>query len=92
MKPSQNVLETSRRGGHRGGMATVARLEHHQHEQEPPERLGAGDVMTAADVADFLHLPVSTVYELTRRGELPAKRVGRAWRFLRPRLEEYLWS
>lgn len=54
--------------------------------------LGATDVMTASDVADFLHIPVSTVYELTRRGELPARRVGRTWRFLRPRLEEFLWS
>jgi excisionase family DNA binding protein len=46
--------------------------------------------MTAREVADLLHLPVSTVYELARRGELPARRLGRAWRFLRPRLEEML--
>jgi excisionase family DNA binding protein len=47
-------------------------------------------VMTAREVADLLHLPVSTVYHLARQGELPARRLGRTWRFLRPRLEELL--
>jgi len=47
-------------------------------------------VMTASEVAELLHLPVSTVYYLARRGEIPACRLGRAWRFLRPRIEEKL--
>jgi len=49
-------------------------------------------VMTAGEVAELLHMPVSTVYYLARRGELPACRLGRTWRFLRPRLEELLRS
>lgn len=55
-------------------------------------RLTRDEVMTASEVADLLHLPVSTVYYLARRGELPASRLGRTWRFLRPRLEELLGS
>ncbi len=47
-------------------------------------------VMTAAEVADLLQLPVSTVYYLARRGDIPASRFGRAYRFLRPRIEELL--
>jgi excisionase family DNA binding protein len=50
------------------------------------------EVMTAIEVAELLHLPVSTVYYLARRGEIPASRFGRAWRFLRPRIEELLAS
>jgi excisionase family DNA binding protein len=50
------------------------------------------EVMTASEVAELLHLPVSTVYYLARRGEIPAHRFGRTWRFLRPRLEELLRS
>ena len=46
--------------------------------------------MTAAEVAELLALPVSTVYYLARRGEIPASRFGRAWRFLRPRIEQKL--
>jgi excisionase family DNA binding protein len=48
--------------------------------------------MTAQEVADLLRMPTSTVYELARRGELPARRFGRTWRFLRPRLEELFAS
>jgi excisionase family DNA binding protein len=48
------------------------------------------EVMTASEVAELLHLPVSTVYYLARRGELPASRLGRTWRFLRPRIERLL--
>ena len=46
--------------------------------------LTRADVMTAAEVAELLQLPVSTVYYLARRGELPACRLGRTWRFVRP--------
>jgi excisionase family DNA binding protein len=46
--------------------------------------------MTASEVAELLQLPVSTVYYLARRGDLPAARFGRAYRFLRPRIEELL--
>jgi excisionase family DNA binding protein len=50
------------------------------------------EVMTAHEVAGLLHLPVSTVYQLARQGELPARRLGRTWRFLRPNLEQLLRS
>ena len=50
------------------------------------------EVMTAPEVGELLHLPVSTVYYLARRGDIPACRLGRAWRFVRPRIEELLGS
>lgn len=60
----------------------------------PPARplpgLTRDQVLTATEVAELLKMPVSTVYELARRGELPASRLGKTWRFLRPRLEELL--
>lgn len=58
----------------------------------PRGGLTRDEVMTASEVAELLHLPVSTVYYLARRGEIPACRLGRAWRFLRPRIEEMLAS
>lgn len=48
------------------------------------------EVMTAAEVAELLRMPTSTVYELARKGVIPASRLGRTWRFLRPRLQELL--
>jgi excisionase family DNA binding protein len=48
------------------------------------------EVMTAAEVSDLLHIPVSTVYYLARQGQLPHSRLGRTYRFLRPALEAML--
>jgi excisionase family DNA binding protein len=67
-------------------------LQIRSNEAVAPARGGLtrDQVMTASEVAELLQMPVSTVYYLARRGELPARRLGRTWRFLRPRLEELL--
>jgi putative molybdopterin biosynthesis protein len=54
------------------------------------EPLTRADVLTAREVADSLRLSRSTVYDLARRGLLPAYRIGRAWRCVRQELEEWL--
>lgn len=46
--------------------------------------------MTATEVAELVRLPVSTVYDLARRGLIPAHRIGRAWRLIRQEIEEWL--
>ena len=56
-------------------MATPARRE-----------LSRTDVLSTSEVAELLGIPRSTVDELARRGDLPARRVGRRWLFLRDRL------
>jgi excisionase family DNA binding protein len=77
-------------------MATIATptwdpTDHHARSvDEQRMRLTRADVMTASEVADLLGLPVSTVYHLARSGRLPATRLGRTYRFLRPRIEELL--
>jgi excisionase family DNA binding protein len=48
--------------------------------------LARTDVLSTSEVADLLGIPRSTVHELARRGDLPARRVGRRWIFLRDRL------
>ncbi len=52
--------------------------------------LTRADVLTAREVAELLHLPTSTVYDLARRGLIPAHRIGRAWRFVRQEIEQWL--
>ncbi len=56
----------------------------------PVRRLTRDEILTAVEVADLLHLPVSTVYHLARQGRLPASRLGRSYRFLRPQIEALL--
>ena len=38
-------------------------------------------IVTAKEVADFLKLTDSTVYNLATEGKLPAFRIGNSWRF-----------
>jgi excisionase family DNA binding protein len=72
------------------GMLTATPPMTGSRDQSGRVPLTRDEVMTASEVAELLHLPVSTVYYLARRGELPASRLGRTWRFLRPRIERLL--
>lgn len=51
---------------------------------------GGDAVMTLEDAADFLKVSSTTVYQLTRSGELPARKVGREWRFVKSQLVSFL--
>ena len=54
----------------------------------PPEP--DSNIFTVADVAKYLKLPVSTVYRLAERREIPGHKVGRQWRFQRALIDEWL--
>ena len=47
-------------------------------------------ILTIREVASYLKLPVSTVYRLVERRELPGNKVGRQWRFQRGLIDEWL--
>ena len=48
------------------------------------------EIMTIADVAQYLRIPVSSVYKLAQEGKIPAQKVGRHWRFYRPALVQWI--
>lgn len=48
------------------------------------------EVMTPAEVAEYLRVPEHTVELLVAKGEIPARRIGEHWRFSRTALEEWL--
>lgn len=48
------------------------------------------EVLNVEETAELLEVSVWTVRDLAHRGELPARKVGRAWRFSRKALLEYL--
>lgn len=50
-------------------------------------RLTREDVLDGRQVAELLHLPLSTVLEYARRGLLPGHKLGRRWIFLRDEVE-----
>ena len=50
------------------------------------------EVMTLEEVGQFLKVGEQTVYNLTREGTLPARKVGREWRYLKSEVLEFMKS
>ncbi len=54
------------------------------------DRTGLDEVMTVAQVADYLHLNKLTVYKYIRDGKLPAARLRRTFRVMREDVHKFL--
>jgi excisionase family DNA binding protein len=48
------------------------------------------EVLTIGETAEYLRLPVSSLYKLAQAGKIPCQKVGRHWRFRRQALERWL--
>lgn len=48
------------------------------------------EIMTVEEVARYLRVTERTIYRLLRRGDIPATRVGRQWRFEKAFIDEWL--
>ena len=48
-----------------------------------------GEILTLAEVAEYLKIPKKTVYNMTRSGELRGFKAGKHWRI--PRAELGAW-
>ena len=46
--------------------------------------------MTVAEVADYLHVSLTTVHRLARHGLIPAFRIGRDYRFGRDEIDRWI--
>ena len=52
--------------------------------------IGNGTLLTVDEVAKFLRLKPATIRSMARRGELPAIKLGRVWRFKRSSITQLL--
>jgi excisionase family DNA binding protein len=48
------------------------------------------DILTVDEAAELLKIPRSSVYKLAQQGKIPAQKVGRHWRFYRPKLVKWV--
>ncbi len=48
------------------------------------------EFLTAEEVAEYLRLPLSTVYKLVQDKRLPGFKVGKHWRFRRETFQEWI--
>ncbi|MGE3795269.1 MAG: helix-turn-helix domain-containing protein [Dehalococcoidia bacterium] len=54
----------------------------------PVGRTPANEILTASEVADWLDQNIETVQRAAKAGRLPARRIGKEWRFLRDDVAE----
>jgi len=47
-------------------------------------------IMTVHDVAEYLRLSEAKVYKMANEGRVPALRIGKAWRFKRELIDEWI--
>jgi excisionase family DNA binding protein len=47
-------------------------------------------ILTVREVAEYLRLSQAKVYRLAKEGSLPVFRIGKAWRFRKDLLDEWL--
>lgn len=64
--------------------AMIRRLEQQMATQADPE------VMTIKELTSYLKIGRQTAFMLTQTGEIPAKRVGKQWRFYKPQIDRWL--
>jgi excisionase family DNA binding protein len=58
--------------------------------RELEKLVGEHDVLTAEEAAAYLRIARATLYRLAAKGEIPAVKVGRVWRFSRQLLDEWI--
>ena len=46
-------------------------------------------ILTVEEVAAYLRLSTATIYRMAQTGEMPAKRVGRSWRFSQTLIDDW---
>jgi excisionase family DNA binding protein len=50
---------------------------------------GSESILTLEDCAKYLRVHPSTIYRLVKKKEIPAFKVGRAWRFTRKSIDRW---
>jgi excisionase family DNA binding protein len=48
------------------------------------------EIMTVRDLAEYLRVSEAKVYRMAQDGHIPAFRVGRAWRFKKEQIDEWI--
>ena len=51
---------------------------------------GLDEILTTKQAATYLQVHETTVSQMASRGELPGRKVGRDWRFVRSELTAYI--
>ena len=50
----------------------------------------ADEIMTVRQLAEYLKLNYQTVYKKVQKGEIPASKIGKSWRFQKSIIDHWL--
>ena len=89
VSPYQELPPTAAKDAKALGRAQRAGSQPEGHTMVERRGVGTAEILTIRDVAAYLKLPVSTVYRLAERRELPGHKVGRQWRFHKSILDDW---
>ena len=48
------------------------------------------EILTIEEAAEYLRVPLSSLYRIAQSGRIPCQKVGRHWRFRRQALERWI--
>lgn len=65
-------------------------LDRQLHESDTLELVSKDKLFTVDEVAGYLRVTSGTVRAMAKRGEIPALKVGRSWRFKWIDIQKYL--
>lgn len=46
-------------------------------------------IMKPPEVAEYLRIPITSLYKLCNEGKIPARKVGKHWRFRKDEIEKW---
>ena len=47
-------------------------------------------VLNIEELSRFLNIPISSIYELAKKGKIPGRKIGKHWRFLEAEILRFL--
>lgn len=53
-------------------------------------RKSMDEILTIKEASQFLKIGKTTLYKLARNGEIPGRKVGREWRFVKDKIIEWV--
>jgi len=87
MNPIEKVVREWEAAGHVGLPPGIeSRIVGHAG-SAPPADL---EVLTVEQMATWLRVHEVTILQAAKKGQIPGRKVGRSWRFLRSEINEYL--
>lgn len=54
------------------------------------DKIQLPDVLTLEETSQYLRLPIATILDQASKGNIPGRKIGDNWRFLKPAIDDWL--